>query len=655
MNSPRSLREAAILFILSLAVWILALPPARVSGAPGGQGAQVINGHDAVAGQVLVKFRVPPDLVEIHRTTDADRDQEISPATHVRLIHSRSHNTAALVAALAGRGDVEYAEPDYIVHATALPNDPFFGLLWGLLNTAQSIGGSQGLAGADIGATLAWNVTTGSRANAIGVVDTGIDYTHPDLAANVWAAPSAFTVTIAGTPVTCGAGTHGFNAITLACDPLDDNNHGTHVSGTIGAVGNNGVGVTGINWTASIIGAKFLDATGSGSTSGAINAIEFLIQAKSVFGATANVRVLSNSWGGGGFSQALLDEINKANTAGMLVVAAAGNAGTNNDVSPFYPANYAAANVVAVAATDNQDRLASFSNFGSTTVDLGAPGVNIASTIRGASYAYYSGTSMATPHVSGAAALVLSACTLDTVTLRNVLLANVDQIPSLTGLTVTGGRLNVYKAITACTNQVTPDFSVAATPSSRNVTAGSGATYTVTTAATGGFSAAIALKVGGLPSGATGSFAPSSVGAGAASTLTITTSSATPAGTYPLTVTGTSGSLVHTSSVTLVVNAPVAGDFSISASPSSRSVQRNRTTTFTVTVTMTAGFNEKVTFSATGFPGGTTGTFSPTSVTGSGTTTLTVRAGQTRGTRTVTITGSSPSKQHSTQVTITIG
>ena len=283
-----------------------------------------------------------------------------------------------------------------------------------LLCGSGCFGSPTGTAGADISADFAWDVSTGSRANVVAVVDTGIDYNHPDLAANVWSAPTSFTVNIGGTLITCAAGTHGFNAITNTCNPLDDNDHGSHTSGTIGAVGNNGIGVSGVNWVASIMGSKFLDASGSGTTAGAINAIDFTIQAKAIFGAGANVRVLSNSWGGGGFSQALLDEINKANTNNMLFVAAAGNASANNDVTPNYPSNYAAPNVMAVAATDNRDARASFSNYGRTTVHLGAPGVDVLSTTRNNTYKYFSGTSMATPHVAGAAALVLSMCSLDT-------------------------------------------------------------------------------------------------------------------------------------------------------------------------------------------------------------------------------------------------
>src|SRR4030095_773576 len=241
-----------------------------------------------------------------------------------------------------------------------------------------------------------------------GVVDTGVDYNHPDLVGNIWSAPSSFTVNIAGTDITCPAGSHGFNAITKSCDPLDDNNHGTHVSGTIGARGHNGTGVTGINWTTRIMGLKFLDASGSGTTVGAINAIDFAIKARQTFGATADVRVLSNSWGGGGFSQGLLNKINEASSNRMLFVAAAGNNNANNDSMPFYPANYNAPNVVSVAATDNRDLRASVSHYGATMVDLGAPRVELLSTVRNGGYSFFNGTSMATPHVAGVAALVLS-------------------------------------------------------------------------------------------------------------------------------------------------------------------------------------------------------------------------------------------------------
>ena len=348
------------------------------------------------------------------------------------------------VARLAARPEVRSVEPNYLVHRDAVPNDPSFAQLYALSNTGQTVSGTAGTPGADIGAAAAWATTTGSRSVVIGDVDSGIDYTHPDLAANVWSNPGG----IGG----CAAGTHGYNALASSCDPADDDSvgHGTHVAGTMGAVGNNRAGVTGVNWSTSIMGLKFLDANGNGSVAGAIKAIDFAVTAKQ---AGVNIRVLNNSWTGAGFSQALADEIAKANANGILFVAAAGNSGTDNDRAPVYPASYDLPNVISVAATTNTDALATFSDYGATSVDLGAPGLNILSTLPGGRYGYLSGTSMATPQVSGAAALLLSApalASLGPADLKARLLGAVDADPALAGRTVTGGRLDVCAALPGC-------------------------------------------------------------------------------------------------------------------------------------------------------------------------------------------------------------
>ncbi|HYX40573.1 MAG TPA: S8 family serine peptidase, partial [Pyrinomonadaceae bacterium] len=361
---------------------------------------------------------------------------------------------------------------NYIVQPTATPNDPQFTQQWALQNTGQNVQGIAGTPGADIKATAAWDVDTnrGSTANVVGIVDTGIDYNHPDLAANVWSAPAAFTVNIRGVAINCAAGTHGFNALTSTCDPLDDDagSHGTHIAGIVGAVGNNSAGVSGVNWNASLMGLKFISPSG-GDIAHAIDAISFAIQAKSAFAATAgaNVRVLNNSWGPadsvgqGGFSQELLNTINEANDNQMLFVASAGNLSSNNDTTPYYPASYAAppnnaANVISVAATNQSDALAGFSNYGATSVDVAAPGVSILSTTHNNTYGYLSGTSQAAAFTSGAAALVLARCSaLDTSTLKSTLLTNADALASLNGKTKgsqanTGRRLNVNAALSAC-------------------------------------------------------------------------------------------------------------------------------------------------------------------------------------------------------------
>lgn len=444
---------ALVLVWIAGAIYFTA--PASMQG-PGGVRAavQLVNGHEAVAREALIRFRdpqVPANLAELRAQADGDAIEPIGGAGVLR-VRSRSLDAAALVARLSRRGDVLYAEPNYIVRSFAPPNDASFPQLWGLENIGQAVnGGLTGAAGSDIRAVQAWDVSIGSTAHVVAVIDSGIDYTHPDLAPNMWAAPAAFTVNLGGgATVRCAAGTHGFNAITRTCDPMDDHSHGTHVAGTIGASGNDGTGVVGVNWTTQLMGIKFLDASGAGSITGAIDAIRFAIEARRAFPGGTDVRVISASWGGSGFSQALLDEIDAAHAEDMLFVAAAGNIGLNNDIFPTYPASYDAPNIVAVAATTNVDGRAYFSNYGAASVDLGAPGVDILSTTPGNGYGFASGTSMATPHVSGSAALVLSRCTLDTARLKDALIGTVQPVAALASVTVAGGRLDVQSAIHSC-------------------------------------------------------------------------------------------------------------------------------------------------------------------------------------------------------------
>ena len=637
--------RAGVLALLS----VLCARPVRSADAP-----EFFLGREAAPREVLVRFRSHDEQAFAAARRDHDLDV-LRPAGGAGLhrAHSRSRSAAQLIRELSARPDVEYAEPNYIVQAVAAPNDPSYGLLWGLHNTGQVVSGATGKAGADIGAEPAWDVATGAGSGvAVGIVDTGVDYTHPDLAANIWSAPAAFTVKIGGVSLTCPAGSHGYNAITNTCNPMDDNQHGTHVAGTIGAVGSNGAGVAGVNWGVTIIAAKFLNRSGSGSLADAIDAVEFLIQAKQAFPSGANVRVLSNSWGGGGFSQAMLDEINRAGSNGMLFVAAAGNNGTSNDSYSFYPAGYKAPNVVAVAATDNQDARASFSNYGPTTVHLGAPGVNIYSTVLNGKYAYLSGTSMATPHVSGAAALVLSHCGLDTAGVKANLLANVDVLPTLQGRTVSGGRLNLNRSVRSCTPA--SDFSVSASPASQSVVAGSAANYTVAVATTGGFTGAVALTASGLPSGATATFTPASVNAPGSSALAVTTSGSTPLGTYALTLQGASGGATQTAAASLTVTAPP--DFSVSASPASRTVAAGSAASYTVTVATSGGFSGAVALTASGLPSGATATFSPASVNGPGSSALAITtSGSTPlGTYALTLQGASGGVTHTAAASFTV-
>jgi subtilisin family serine protease/subtilase family serine protease len=450
---PR-LSISATLIIAAIGLLLLPASIASQGRRIGTLEVEDIDNRPAAAREVLVKLQSPDGAAAARLASGLDpEDVEPLGRSGIFRIRSRSFGAAALIAALSKRPDVVYAEPNFIVQTFAEPNDPLYPQLWGLKNIGQPVnGGAPGTPGADIRAVAGWDIALGTASTVVAVVDTGIDYMHTDLAGNMWSAPARFTVTIGGVAITCQAGTHGFNAITRACDPMDDHNHGTHVAGTIGAVGNNALGVTGVSWLASLMGLKFLDANGSGTIAQAVDAIDFAVQVKEIFAGTggANIRILSNSWGGSAFSQALLDQINTANDHDMLFVAAAGNNGIPNDILPTYPASYDAPNIVAVAATTNTDARADFSNYGADTVHLGAPGVDILSTLRGNAYGFASGTSMATPHVSGAGALALSHCPLITSELKTTLVDSVDLIASMATTTISGGRLNVRRAIDSC-------------------------------------------------------------------------------------------------------------------------------------------------------------------------------------------------------------
>ena len=371
---------------------------------------------------------------------------------------------------LAGLGFISSFEPDLPISVSSFstlstPNDPRYGDLYGLHNTGQSGGTTD----ADIDAPEAWQVSTGSRDVIVGVIDTGIDYTHTDLAANMWVNPGE----IAGNGIDDDANgfvddVHGYDFANDDGDPFDDNGHGTHCAGTIGGVGNNGVGVAGVNWEVSLMGLKFLDANGSGSTSDAIQAVNYATMMKNQYG--QNVRVTSNSWGGGGSSSAMRQAIESGAEAEIVFIAASGNDGMNNDTNPQYPASYTSDAVISVAATDRNDALANFSNYGATSVDIAAPGVGIVSTTPGNSYASFSGTSMATPHVAGAAALALAVDpTLTVSQLRSGLLGTVDAVAGLAGKTVTGGRLNVGRLV----ESLSSDPTVPLPPSGLNASDGS--------------------------------------------------------------------------------------------------------------------------------------------------------------------------------------
>jgi subtilisin family serine protease len=598
----------------------IALAAAFLSAPLWAQPFEIVDGRKAVPNEVLVKFR-PGIRIDagsyVSRMHDLRQPRALNKTglTHFR---SGSQPVAQLVRELSADPDVEYAEPNYIVEtqASATPNDPMFSLLWGLQNTGQN----GGLPNADVDVVPAWSVTTGARSAVVGVVDTGIDYNHPDLKPNVWSAPAAFTIQFGpNDKITCAAGTHGYDAITNTCNPMDQNGHGTHVSGIIGATGNNRAGVTGVNWAVSMMGLRFMDASGKGTVANAIRVIQFAILAKAALPNSAGVRVLSNSWGGSGNSQALLDAINQANSAGILFVAAAGNDAVNLDATPSYPGAYRAVNVISVAATDNNDALASFSSFGSATVDLGAPGVNIASTYPNSGYASMSGTSMATPHVAGAAALVLAACSsLDTSTLRATLVGNVDALGALAAKTVSGGRLNVYKAVTACatgsatplttaSSPVAPAFTLSAPAELAMTTGGPSATAAITPSGIGGFTNSIGLSITGLPGGLSASITPASVTPGNPATLKVTALASAVAGKYSFTLKGVCGQLNYSVLVSVTVSAPP--NFKLTVTPAASNVQAGSFTTFQINPVVSGNFTGAITLQLSGLPPYSTTTF----------------------------------------------
>ena len=412
--------------------------------------------------EVFVQFRPGTTLETIESIAFGNHDQvadNIESVSGLTFIDDLDNADPESVAEQYRKlGNVEFAEVNGIIklddpatgenvddvdlttYEPGQPNDPHFAEQWSLNNVGQNGGKAQ----ADIGALKAWLKTQGSKDVVVAVLDTGVDYTHVDLRSNMWLRPDnvpAYYDNELGEMDDL----HGFGVDADLGDPMDDNGHGTHCAGIIGAEGNNGEGIAGINWKARIMPLKFLGRGGYGSTKNAIEAINYAIDRKKH---GVNVRVISASWGSTQKSKALEEVIRAAGENGILFVAAAGNNSSDNDKRPHYPSNYDLPNVISVAALDRNDQLASFSNFGAKTVHIAAPGKDILSTWLNDQYREASGTSMATPEVSGVAALLIAANPrLSMTKLREKLLGCVDKIDSLNGKVTSGGRLNAAKAI----------------------------------------------------------------------------------------------------------------------------------------------------------------------------------------------------------------
>lgn len=431
-------------------------------------------------GEILVKFR--PGISEsaknnLHKKHKAEKKNEFSS---LRIHHVRIKKWMGVEEAIKlykSDSTVEYAEPNFTLKAFNTPNDPLFNELWGLYNTGQT----GGTSGADIKALEAWNIAAGNTNVVVAVIDSGIDYTHADITWNLW--------TNSGEIPNDGIDNdgngyvddvYGIDTFNHDADPIDDHGHGTHVAGTIGAVGNNTLGVVGINWNVKIMACKFLGSYGYGYTDGAIECLDYI---KALRDRGVTVIATNNSWGGGGYSQALYDAINQQQN--ILFIAAAGNGSIDNDENEAYPANYELPNVISVAATDHNDNMAYFSQYGRRSVHVGAPGVDIVSLrangtdIYGdgqhfipagdpnAAYYRASGTSMATPHVTGLAALIKSEdMSRDWKAIKNLILTGGDTIASMDETTIMGKRINAYGSL-GCTDS--PAFSILKYPATLSV------------------------------------------------------------------------------------------------------------------------------------------------------------------------------------------
>lgn len=428
-------------------------------------GAVSRSNPTCVEGELLVQFKsglTGNDKAVAYRRVNAEEVEVVLSAKKrsdgrgdlVLIRHTSDYLPQAAVNAFSSDPSVEFAEPNWIYTHQATSDDTYYtsGQLWGMYGASTSPSNKWGS-----NAAAAWaDNKTGSKQVYVGIIDEGIQYNHKDLKGQVWTNPYDTADGVDNDGNGYKDDIHGWDFYNKDKTIYDGgktgnvDDHGTHVSGTIGGIGGNGKGVVGVNWNVTLISAKFLGPKG-GTTAGATKAVDYITDLKTRHG--LNIVATNNSWGGSGFSQALQDAIERANDADILFIAAAGNGGNdgigdNNDVVPNYPSNYPNANIIAVASITSTGSLSSFSNYGATTVDIGAPGSGIWSTTAFNAYSSYNGTSMATPHVTGAAALYASTHSgASAAQIKNAILSSAVSTSSLSGKTVTGGRLDANAAL----------------------------------------------------------------------------------------------------------------------------------------------------------------------------------------------------------------
>ncbi len=460
---------------------------------------------------------------------------------------------AQALEALQDNPAIAFVEPNYLLTHSEVSDDSYYtsGNLWGMYGNDNPVCGPTNTTnqfGSD--AEEAWSLGyTGSSDVYIGIIDEGVQVTHPDLAANIWTNPYDAVDGIDNDGngyIDDVSGWDFYNRNNSVFDPADGDAHGTHVAGTIGARGGNATGVVGVAWNVKMISGKFLGPNG-GYTSDAVNAINYFRDLKVRHG--LRIVATSNSWGGGGYSSALHTAILRAAKEGILFVAAAGNNGANNDSTANYPSNYTTLQgtsietaasyeaVIAVAAISSSGARASFSNYGATTVDIGAPGVGIWSSVPTDSYASYSGTSMATPHVSGAVAVYAAAFpTASAPEIRTAILAAAKPTTSLAGLTVTGGRLSLEGLFSAPPSPPDPihDVAVTSISASSSVKPSRSTTVSIAVANQGNQSETFTVSISAT-AGVSGAPRSVTLAAGASATVGITWTAPSTRGTYTLT------------------------------------------------------------------------------------------------------------------------
>ena len=454
------MRKVLASLFVAAAVCALAAFPAQSTRVQASGGARPEAGARFVPNEILIQFAdgaTESQKAEARASVGAAQKEQIRTEPFVSAgergrgdLELASLPPGVLIAdaarGLSAHPAVRFAEPNWIYQHQAAATDTYYtnGSLWGLYGDATSPANQYGSQAGE-----AWaRGNTGSKSVYVGVIDEGIQYDHPDLNGQIWVNPfdpadgvdndgNGYVDDLRGWDF-AGNNNTIYDGGTSGSGSVDD--HGTHVSGTIGGKANNG-NIVGVAWDVTIISGKFLARNG-GTTANAIKAVDYFTDLKTRHG--LNIVATNNSWGGGGFSQALMDAISRANSANILFIAAAGNDGRNNDTTASYPANYNVANVISVAAIDSAGRLASFSNYGATQVDIGAPGVGIWSSTAYNMLSSFNGTSMATPHVTGGAALYAASHPGATAAeIKNAILSTAVPTASLAGKTTTGGRLNV--------------------------------------------------------------------------------------------------------------------------------------------------------------------------------------------------------------------